>query len=144
MDSLGFDSSRLGMARALCYKSIGEPEKAIQILEGQLNSEDHSIGLHDYLHLGVIYLEQKEYKKALEAFLIQSEENNIAENQYYLALTSKALKMPYIENLKKAKALYLSGNKMFSDYIDPIHKIYLEDIENELKSALSRYSRPQD
>jgi len=143
LDSLGFPTNHLGMTRALCYKSIGQKEKAIQILETQMNREDYSIGLYDYLHLGVIYLEQKAYEKAKNAFLIQNKENNLAENQFYFALTYKAIKMQpeYIEHLKEAKKLYLKGNRMSDFYIDLMHKIYLEDIENEIKSFHQKSSQ---
>ena len=36
-------------------------------------------GSNEYQHLGVLYLEQNNYKKALQTFLKQSEVNEIAE-----------------------------------------------------------------
>ena len=139
-------NDHLIQAKALCYKSIGNIEKAIQILEAHLNSEDHDFGLEEYLHLGVLYLENKQYNKALEAFFKQSGIKELAENQFYLALTYKALAIPskYIEHLKKAKQLYLEGQRMFQDYIDPIDKIYLEYIEDEMEIAYSKHKNQQD
>lgn len=138
--NIGFSliaNEHLIIAKALCYKSIGEKEKAIQIFEEYMNTEDYSVGLHDYLHLGILYLEQKYYDKALQAFLKQSVENELAENQFYLAMTYKALKLEpdYTKHLEEAKKLYLEGSKMFQTYIDPMHKIYLATIENELQIA---------
>ena len=48
----------LNIARGLCYKAIGEKEKAIAIIEKQLklNEEEDFVGAYDYLHLGVLYL----------------------------------------------------------------------------------------
>jgi len=134
LDSLGYRSDQYGMARALCYKSIGQHDKAIEILETAFRSEDHSIGHSDYLHLGVIYLEKNEYRKAVNSFLKQSEENENAENQFYLALAYKGLDMPaeYKKHLNTSKELYMAGNRLSQLYIDPIHKIYLANIEDEL------------
>ena len=37
-------------------------------MEGQLASEDYLIGIYDYIHLGVLYLELEEFDKAKEYF----------------------------------------------------------------------------
>ncbi|WP_282030952.1 tetratricopeptide repeat protein [Winogradskyella eximia] len=130
----------LNIAKALCYKAIGQKEKAIEIINKQLNSEDHFLGLYDYLHLGVLYFEQNEFEKAIEAFNKQTEDNELAENQFYLALTYKALKMPadYKTHLNEAKTLYLDERKMFDPYTNPMDKIYFEDIEAELKEIANK------
>ena len=129
----------LNITKGLCYKAIGEKEKAIGILEKQikLNEEEDFVGANDYLHLGVLYLETKKFEKAVETFKKQSENNELAENQYYLALTYLKLDKP-IESkfcLEKAKELYNGGRKMSDPYSNPMDKIYLEDIENEIKTA---------
>lgn len=129
----------LNIAKGLCYKSIGEKEKAIQIIEKQIaqNEANNFTGVYDYLHLGVLYLERNELEKALETFKKQSKKNELADNQYYSALTYKALKKTdeYKSCLKKAKELYDSGRKMFDPYTTPMDKIFLENIENEIKTA---------
>ena len=128
----------LNIAKGLCYKAIGEIDKAIDIIEKQikLNEEDDFIGAYDYIHLGVLYLETGEFEKAIEQFEKQSPYNELAENQYYLALSQKKLgkKVESKTSLEKARKLYLKGRKMFDHYDHPMDKIYLEDIENELKS----------
>jgi hypothetical protein len=65
--------------------------------------------------------------------------NEIAESRFYLALSYKALQLEseYISNLEEAKKLYLREMRMSEVYIDPIHKIYLEDIENEIKITIN-------
>jgi len=132
----------LNIAKGLCYKAIGEKEKAIAIIEKQikLNEEEDFVGAYDYLHLGVLYLGTEKIEKAVETFKKQSENNELAENQYYLALTYLKLDKPAESKscLEKAKELYIGGRKMSDPYSNPMDKIYLEDIENELKTAYSK------
>ncbi|MCB4800313.1 tetratricopeptide repeat protein [Neotamlana laminarinivorans] len=129
----------LNIAKGLCYKAIGEKEKAIKIIENQikLNEKEDFVGAYDYLHLGVLYLETERLEKAIEMFKKQSKTNELAENQYYLALTYRKLDNPpeSISCLKKAKELYIEERKMFDPYSNPMDKIYLENIENEIKTA---------
>ena len=129
----------LNIAKGLCYKAVGEKEKAIRIIEDQikLNMEEDFIGAYDYLHLGVLYLETNEFQKALAAFENQSEHNELAENQYYSALAYKALKKEREAkaSLEKAKELYLEGNKLSDPYSSPMDKIFMKDIEEELEAA---------
>lgn len=129
----------LNIARGLCYKAIGEKEKAIAIIEKQLklNEEEDFVGANDYLHLGVLYLETGEFEKAVETFKKQLLNIELAENQYYLALAYQKLDKPSESKscLEKAKELYNEERKMFDPYSNPMDKIYLEDIENEIKTA---------
>jgi tetratricopeptide (TPR) repeat protein len=132
----------LNIAKGLCYKAIGEKEKAIEIIEKQiiLNEDDNFVGVYDYLHLGVLYLETENFNKAIELFEKQSKDNELAENQYYLALTFKKLNKhtQYKSCLEKAKQLYIRHSRMFDSYSNPMDKIYLENIENELKTAYNK------
>ncbi len=126
----------LHIARALCYKAIGQPKKAISIIEKQLQDITHFLGVYDHLHLGVLYHETQQYDKAVEALKQQEQTNDLAENRYYLALVYKALgdEVEYRSNLKEAKLKYENGLKMFDPYVEQMDKIYLEDIENQLKN----------
>ncbi len=121
----------LHIARAICYKAIGEKEKAIQIIENQLNHDQYVVGLYDYLHLGVLYLETNNYEKAIQAFIRQSKENELAENQYYLAMAYKKRNQitDFQQCIQKAEQLYLSDRKMFDPYTTPMDKIYLQQIQ---------------
>jgi len=123
----------LNIARAICYKAIGQNEKAIKIIENQLNSKDYSVGLYDYFHLGVWYLENNQYKIAIKAFEKQLIENDLAEVHYYMALSYKKLKdvYNYKEQLEIAKTMYDEGKVLFDPYTNHFDKIYLDDIENE-------------
>lgn len=128
----------LNIALGLCYKAIGEKEKAIAILEEQIqrNQEEDFVGAYDYLHLGVLYFETGRLEKAIETFKNQSDHNELAENQYYLALTYEKQGQPVAAQscLEKAKDLYLGERKMSDPYSNPMDKIYLEDIESGLKT----------
>jgi len=138
----------LNIAKGLCYKGIGEKEKAIKIIETQikLNEEEDFVGTYDYLHLGVLYLEMERFEKAIEVFKKQSKTNELAENQYYSALTFLKLdkSTEYKSCLEKAKELYIEGRKMSDPYSNPMDKIYLENIENEIKTAYNNgsYEKP--
>lgn len=126
----------LNIAKGLCYKALGEKQKAIDIIESQikLNEEENFAGPFDYLHLGVLYLETKQFEKAIELFKKQSESNELAENQYYLALTYKELRdlEAYTGSLEKAKELYVAGRIMSDPYSNPMDKIYLNTINEEI------------
>ncbi|RXR30101.1 hypothetical protein EQG68_11765 [Flavobacterium piscinae] len=126
----------LKIVKGLCYKAIGKKDKAIEIIENQLiiNEKIDFVGQFDYLHLGVLYLETNQLERAIETFNKQSISYELAENQYYLALTYLQLKDndKYISCLLEAKALYLKGSKVMDVYDNPMDKIYLTDIENKL------------
>jgi len=125
----------LNIAKALCYKMIGEKKKAIAIIEDQIQADGDKIGLYDYLHLGVLFLEMEQFKKAENALLCQLEEYDCAENRYYLALVYKALKHSnsYFENIHLARSLYEKNRIMTDPYTHQIDKIYQRDINAELQ-----------
>lgn len=127
----------LNIGRALCYKVLGDSQKAIAVIEKQIAEPDYAVGLYDNLHLGVLYWEQKNYDKAIEAFQKQSERNAIADNFYYLALVYKNIEdyNSYKEHLEKAKAFYLKERTIFNPYNAYFDKVYWEDIEKELHIA---------
>ena len=139
---IGFSQNgdyHLHIARGLWYKALGKESEAIAIIEKQLAEESHSPGLYDYLHLGVLYLEKNEIDKAIEAFNLQAENYPYAENQFYLGLAHKAKgNFPeYLAYLKNAKAMYVKRERVFDVYSQPMDKIYLQEIEAELKNARS-------
>lgn len=129
----------LNIAKGLCYKAIGEKEKAIEIIENQikLNEQEDFIGAYDYLHLGVLYLETGKFERAIEVFKKQSQRNELAENQFYSALAFLNLdkSTEYRSCLEKAMELYIKGKRMSDPYSNPMDKIYLENIEKEIKTA---------
>lgn len=127
----------LNIAKALCYKALGNKQKAIEIIENQLKEPGYTAGLFDFLHLGVLYLETGKYQVAIDCFSKQSALNELSENQFYLGLAYKAIsnKSQYVACIQRAKELYLSDKSMHDPYTEPMDKIYLKEIENELNSG---------
>lgn len=124
-------SYHLNVVKALSYKMLGEKEKAIQIIEDKLNDKDQFVGIYDYLHLGVLYLELGGYSKALECFDQQIKENDyLAETYYYKAVCYKKLsnEIKFAENIEKAKQFYIKGYSLFQPYTELLDKVYYQDI----------------
>jgi tetratricopeptide (TPR) repeat protein len=127
---------QLNIAKALCYRAIGEKNKAMEIIQKQLSEKGYSPMTYDYLHLGVLKMEIGDSKGAIE-YLKKSIAYNdyLAEPYYYLALIYKKQKLSkdFKENIEKAKSYYLKGYKRFDPYTHPMDKVYLSDIERELR-----------
>lgn len=123
----------LNIAKAICYKALGQKEKALKIMEKQLALEDHFLGVYDYFHLGVLYLETGQTEKALSTFEKQNKENPLAENNYYWALAQKAAgnDKAYQAKLEEAITLYKGQRNLFDPYTHHADKVFLSDIENE-------------
>lgn len=129
---------QLNIAKALCYKALGQKSKAIEIIENQLAKKDYTPMIYDYLHLGVLKMETGDSDGGIEYLKMSIAFNDyLAEPYYYLGLIYKKQKMTteFKENMEKAKAYYLKGYKRFDPYTHPMDKIYLADIERELKSG---------
>ncbi|HAA15039.1 MAG TPA: hypothetical protein DCE41_26425 [Cytophagales bacterium] len=130
-------SYHLKVAMALCYKMKGNRPKAIALIEAQLAKKDYSPMANDYLHLGVMYLEQGQYTKATTALEKSIELNDfLAENYYYLGLVYKARnqRQAYQDTMRTALAYYAQGKHLYDDYSHPIDRIYRAQIEEELAS----------
>lgn len=129
---------QLNIVKGLCYKAIGQKDKAIEVIEKQLSEEGYAAMTYDYFHLGVLKMEAGDTSGAI-AYLRKSISINdyLAEPYYYLGLIYKKqnLTKEFKDNIKKAKAYYLKGYKLFDPYTNPVDKIYLADIEKELKSG---------
>jgi tetratricopeptide (TPR) repeat protein len=127
----------LHIARALCYKAIGQPQKAIEIIEQQLQDSTYHPGVYDYLHLGVLHLEMGNYPAAIEWLKKQQEENDLAENRFYIALVYKKIgsMQDYRAQLDIALQHYQSAARMHDPYTAPMDKVYLEDIKKEIADA---------
>ncbi|PHN07984.1 tetratricopeptide repeat protein [Flavilitoribacter nigricans] len=130
----------LHVARALCYKSLGQAEKARSIILDQLALPDYAPGIYDYLHLGVLHLELGDYQLARQAFDQQAQQNDLAENQYYLAQALYQLGdlAGGQQSLQTARKMYLAKQCMFDPYMQPTDKIYLADIENALTEVAAK------
>ncbi len=124
----------LNVTKALCYKQLGNLDKAISIMENYMSDSTIQISVFDHLHLGVMYLETQHYEQAITQFNLQAQQNELAENQYYLALCyqQKGDKNLFLQHITKAKELYLSNRKMTFHYTEPIDRVYLEDINKAI------------
>jgi len=127
----------LHILRALCYKGLGQKKKAIRCIEDQMAKEDHYLGLYDYLHLGVLYLENGNLQNALEILNIQIEQNPWSEAYYYRAQVYKQLQdsEKCIADLNQALVQYKKGDKMHNSYRQLVDEIYESDILDALKSV---------
>ena len=122
----------LHIARALCYKALGEKQKAIQIILAQLGVKDYTPLNLDYIHLGVLYLETGEPEKAITCFNKSVETNDYyAEAYYYRALAFRKLgkTADFQQDIARARTYYLNDKKMFDNYTELMDRIYLSDIE---------------
>jgi len=121
--------------RALCHKALGQYDKAIEVFESQVNSNKFEVGLFDYIHLGVCYLETSNIPKAIDAFKKQIEYNEMAEARFYLGKCYQRLNQEDASQLElnKAKQLFLSDQKMNDGFHTMEDEIFLEQILENLK-----------
>ena len=127
----------LKVAKALCYKQLGNIDKAISIMEQYMIDSTNQISVFDHLHLGVMYLETGTYDKAITQLNLQSKQNDLAENQYYLALCHQKMGNTdmFTIHITKAKEMYLRNQKMIFHYTEPIDRVYLEEMDKALSLA---------
>lgn len=134
----------LNIVLAICYKEIGDYDKARALFLEQLNSKNYSVGSYDYYHLGVLEYQTGQYEKAI-AYLDQQIEMNdyLAETYYFKALAYKKLNQLdlYAQQLAKAEDYYRKGNFRIDTYVEMPDKIYLLDILDE-KDVLESNERP--
>ncbi len=125
----------LNIMKALCYKGLGNSEKAIELIENCMDSEGYFKGPYDNIHLGVLYLEKGELSKALTEFEKQMQYNNMSEAYFYSAKVYQILNdLPSAtENLNLALKMYDQGRAMHNQYRQLVDEIYRVDIEEELK-----------
>jgi len=124
----------LKVAKALCYKQLGNIDKAISIMEQYMIDSSNQISVFDHLHLGVMYLETGTYDKAITQLNLQTTQNNLAENQYYLALCHQKMGNTHLftTHITKAKEMYFRNQKMIFHYTEPIDRVYLEEMDKAL------------
>ena len=126
------------VAKALCYKGLGEPNKARKVLEDFVNHPDFFAMPYDYLHLGVMYMEARMFSKARRALQEQIKVNpNLADNYYYLARTmlAQGKKREAKEQFAKCQELYGQGLYRKDVYTTPMDAVSKNDLA-ELKRQL--------
>ena len=94
--------------------------------------------MYDYFHLGVLYYEMKDWKKASESFKMQVKQYDFAEIHYYRAMVAFEMgKWDDAEELmKKSLSEYKAGNFMNNAYVCHTDKVFLKTIEKELEILL--------
>ncbi|MEM7549723.1 MAG: hypothetical protein AAF363_08615 [Bacteroidota bacterium] len=133
--STGDGLYHLKILKGLCYKELGNSEKALQIIELFMDDEEYYQGSFDYLHLGVLYLETNQLNKAIKAFEKQNLYNEISEAYFYSAEVSllKGNEAKAIKLLNMALKKYNEGLSMHDPYRQLIDEIYKVDIESKLE-----------
>ena len=125
------------IVKGLCYKALGQKEKAIRIITDQIAREDYETMTFDYLHLGVLYLEMNEPDKALSTLIKQLEVNDyLADTYYYLGLAKLALgeEVPAQEYFQKALSFYQAGKHMQDPYTHHMDRVFKSEIEAQLEA----------
>jgi tetratricopeptide (TPR) repeat protein len=124
----------LNIVKGLCYKALGNRKKAIEIIERQILQGDNYFNTFDYLHLGVLYLEEDKIEDGLKYFEMQSNNYEMAENQFYIALCYKKIHQykTALIHLERAKKLFENETRMYDKFNELFDQIYLSDIEREI------------
>lgn len=128
----------LEVALALCYKELGQKQKAKQMIESKLREADYYLGPYDYYHLGVLAYELGHYQEAIEYLNRQIAENDyLGETYYFRALAHRALgaEEAFRTDMEQAGDYYRQGSFRTDTYCETIDKIYLRDIEEALNQA---------
>lgn len=127
----------LNIMKGLCYKGLGDYEKAIELIENCMSSEDYYHGAYDNLHLGVLFLETGEPEKALAEFEKQMPYNEVSEAYFYSAKAHQRLgndqSVDHYLNLALQK--YDQDIAMHNPYRQLVDEIYRLDIEEELSAV---------
>lgn len=120
----------LNVLKAICYRELGQYQKAIDIMEEMYAKEGYAFGLYDYLHLGVAYLKNGQVEKALAALEQQKQHNDVSEVYYYqaMAMTKDKNEELYYETVEKALAYYNRKQYMHNAYRQLPDRIYRQDI----------------
>lgn len=124
----------LNAMKALCYKGLGNFEKAIEVLEDCIASTEYYQGYYDNLHLGVLYLKVGNHSRALQEFKKQMEFNDVSEAYFYSAMVYQELKdsKKAREYLNMALEKYDAKIGMHNPYRQLMDEIYRLDIEEAL------------
>lgn len=125
----------LRVAMGLCYKMIGEKQKALEIIKSQIDADPDFVQLFDYLHLGVLYFEMNQLDEAKRSFQLQETINPLAETAFYQS--QLAQKEGDSNAALKYAELALERHKqrrfMYDPYGHQVDKVYLSQIEDQIE-----------
>lgn len=121
----------LDIILALCYKSLGNTGTAIDLIENRISSKNYFPMKYDYLHLGVLYIQNGDSDKAIR--FLSKQINDVgyyAETYYYLALVyfNMGESDLYKKNIMKSKDFYENGKMLSNPYGTVMDKIFYSDI----------------
>lgn len=124
----------LNIAKALCYKAIGQSDSAIAIIEKQLADSTFSPGAYDLYHLSVLYNErntESDWAHSIQLNKQQQAINPLAENLFIWGMNLYGLgkKDEAKTKLQEAIAAYKKGEFIYDNYTENMDKIYLKDIK---------------
>lgn len=127
----------LNILKGLCYKGLNNTKKAIELIEECMKGDEYYQGSYDYLHLGVLYLEENQPQRALDAFKTQNSYNEISEAYFYSAKAHLAIgnTEKAIDLLQLSLLRYNDGKAMHDPYRQLTDEIYKVNIEDALKSV---------
>ncbi len=119
----------------LAYAKIGKYAKGIEILKACINdheSEDY-VGLADYHSLGVLYVLNKQYEKAIEVLEKQlTVLEDMADTYYYLGLAHKGLSNLKEANIQFNKSLEIFDKQNRFRNTNAGFIVYPSDVKHEL------------
>lgn len=120
---------------AMSYAKEGNLQKGIETVQNCLKSykRESDFGLVDYHILGMLYVKNKQYKKALEAFEKQLKmTEDYPDSYYYMGLAYKALNKPKEAKIhfEKAKDKFLEDYHIRNGYL--CYKVYYSDVLEEI------------
>ncbi len=119
----------------LAYAKTGNYKKGIETITDCIknNLSEDFVGLSDYHSLGILYVKNRQYDKAIEAFDLQIEMNaDLAELYYYLGLAykGKSNTIEAQEQFKKALIKINDPNRFYNTNAGFL--VYITDIEQEI------------
>ena len=133
----------LNIMKGLCYKGLGQTQKAIDIMKECITSQDYYRGYYDDLHLGVLYMELGQQEEALANFKKQNSYNNVADAHYYIAKVKLAQNKPEEAkaSLETALQKYDEGLNVHNPYRQLPDQIYRIDITDLMDSLGMEYEK---
>lgn len=142
---IGFSASgrhHLDAFLALCYKNAGNDDKAIILFEEHIKQKPNYIGLYDYLHLSVSYINKSRYQDAIGCLDKQIAIEDFGDIYYYksicyLALDDLELASKYYQKCRK---MFDDGNRISSAYRDLDDQVFEFNLV-ELKQKLEEKKR---
>lgn len=128
----------LNIVEALCYSKLGQVPLAIQLIEKQFAKKNYSPGSYDYLHLGILKINNHQYEEGIQWLDKEISLNDYLADTYYyrgVAYWKLGQKEKARKSMEKAREFYIKGYKRSDPYTHPLDKVYLSEIEAALSGG---------